>query len=212
MMIEICGTIEIKCLRYTMFMTARTHDLAAVTALGAIILFWPPHAATLSTLLFALLANQLGGVAPDIDQPTAPLWRNLPSAHIVGKLFSKLSGGHRFLSHSIIGLAGFGYLFKLLLVFIHPLMPHVDTSLVWVAFMIGYASHLLMDAFTKEGVPLLLPIPIKFGFPPVRKFRVTTGKWVELGVIFPALIGVNIWLYSSNYVKIMSLLHHNLIR
>jgi inner membrane protein len=193
-------------------MTARTHDLAAFTALGAIVVFWPPHAVTLATALIALLANQLGGIAPDIDQPTAPLWRNLPVGHFLGKIFGKLIGGHRFLSHSILGLVGFSYLVKLLLAVLHPIMPHVDTTLVWYAFIIGMSSHLIMDTFTKEGVPYLIPIPYKFGFPPIKAFRITTGKKVEMLVIFPVLLGLNIWLYHSHYPEIISLLQHNLIR
>ncbi|TAH32232.1 metal-dependent hydrolase [Candidatus Saccharibacteria bacterium] len=191
-------------------MTGRTHDLAALTALGAVVLVWPPESVTLGTALLAVLANQLGGIAPDIDQPTAPFWRNLPSTKFVGRIFSKLSGGHRFLSHSILGLIGFGFLFKLLLTVLHPILPTIDITLVWYAFMIGMVSHLVMDMFTKEGVPLLLPVPFKFGLPPVRKFRVTTGKVVEAAVIFPALIGINIWLYASHYTEIMTLLHQNL--
>lgn len=200
-------------LSYTIsIMTARTHDLAAITALGAIVIMWPPHAVTLSTALVAVLANQLGGIAPDIDQPTAPFWRNLPVGHFVGKIFGRLIGGHRFLSHSILGLIAFSYLLKLLLALLHPIMPHVDTTLVWYAFIIGMTSHLVMDMLTKEGVPLLLPIPFKFGFPPLRKFRITTGKHVEALVVFPALLGLNIWLYASHYVEIVTLLHKHLVR
>jgi hypothetical protein len=69
-------------------MTARTHDLAAFTALLVLVLAYAPDSFRLSTLLLALFANQLGGVAPDIDQPTAPLWRNLPEGHFVGKAVS----------------------------------------------------------------------------------------------------------------------------
>lgn len=189
-------------------MTARTHDVAAVTALAAAMLAWAPESLRLSTLLVALLANQLGGIAPDIDQPTAPLWHNLPEGHFVGKVFGKLLGGHRFISHSILGLALFAWLANLLLHFLQPLMPHVDIRLVWYAFLIGYASHLLMDSFTKEGVPWLLPVPYKFGIPPLRRFRITTGKAMETLVVLPALIGFAIWLFASHYNQFAYLLSH----
>src|SRR5882724_12108050 len=115
-------------------MTARTHDLTAITALGVVVLLQPLRAITLSTALIAVLANQLGGIAPDIDQPTAPLWRNLPAGKVFGKGFDKLTGGHRFLTHSLLGLALFGFLVHLLLGFLHPLMPHVNAGYVWWAF------------------------------------------------------------------------------
>ena len=71
-------------------MKARTHDLAAVTALGVIVMAQPENHLTLGTAVAALLANQLGGIAPGIDQPVAPLWRNLPIGGFFGRqaLFS----------------------------------------------------------------------------------------------------------------------------
>lgn len=193
-------------------MTARTHDLAAITALGVVMLMNPPEAVRLSTALIAILANQLGGIAPDIDQPTAPLWRNLPVGKFFGRIFDRLLGGHRFLSHSLIGLALFGFLASLLLHFIHPLMPHVDIQLVWYAFLIGMASHLVMDTFTKEGVPWLLPIPVKIGLPPVKKFRMTTGKKVESLIVFPGLLLVAIWLAASHYNELLALVQQHIVR
>jgi inner membrane protein len=189
-------------------MTARTHDLAAITALAVVVLAYNPGHLTLSTVLVGLLANQLGGIAPDIDQPTAPFWRNQPEGHFVGRFFGKLLGGHRFISHSLLGFALFAWLCNLLLHFLHPIMPHVDITLVWYAFLVGYASHLVMDSFTKEGVPWFLPIPFKIGFPPVRKFRVTTGKGVEALVVFPALLVIVIWLFARNYDTYVAMLHH----
>ncbi len=193
-------------------MTARTHDLAAITALGLVVLARPVENLTLSTALVALLANQIGGIAPDIDQPTAPLWRNLPVGRLFGKTVDKLLGGHRFLTHSLLGVALFGFLANLLLHFLHPLMPHVDIGLVWHAFIIGMLSHLLMDTLTKEGVPWLLPVPYKFGLPPLKKFRITTGQRAETLLIFPLLLLFDIWLCSTHYNTLVSFLHQHLLR
>lgn len=189
-------------------MLARTHDLAAFTALSVALIVVSPQNVTLSTLLLALFANQLGGILPDIDQPTAPLWRNLPTGHIIGKIFSKMSGGHRFISHSLIGGIAFAVLCYLLLTFFQPVMPHVQIMLVWWSFVIGLTSHLAMDMLTKEGVPLLLPFPVKIGIPPIKHLRITTGKAVELFIIFPGLIAVNIWLYATHYSEVTEFLRH----
>lgn len=183
-------------------MIARTHDVAAATALLAVVLAQPIGSVTLATVITALIANQIGGIAPDLDQPTAPFWRNLPIGGIFGKIIGRSLGGHRFLSHSIIGLVLFGFLSHLLLSFLHPIIPRVDIDLVWWAFMIGMVSHLVMDSFTKEGVPWLLPVPIKFGFPPVRHLRITTGKKAEHFVVLPLLLALAIWLFASHYVEI----------
>lgn len=192
-------------------MTGRTHDLAAITALGATAFIETPRVMTLGTLLVAILANQIGGILPDIDQPTAPFWRNLPIGGVVGKIIDKMLGGHRFISHSLFGLALFGFLGRILLVFLHPIMNSVNIDIVWWAFVIGIVSHLVMDTFTKEGVPWLLPIPIKLGLPPIKSLRITTGKAVETLIIFPTLLIGNIWFYASNYHEVLNFLHKNIV-
>lgn len=186
-------------------MTARTHDLAAITALGIVALMVHVPALTLSTLLIALLANQIGGITPDIDQPTAPFWRNLPVAGFFGRLIDKMLGGHRFLTHSLIGVALFGFLAKALLIFLHPIMKSTDTYIVWWAFIIGMLSHLVMDTLTKEGVPWLLPIPVKFGFPPIRALRITTGKKLE-SLLFLLLLIFDVLASWAYYPQLLAII------
>lgn len=193
-------------------MTARTHDVAALTGLMLWVLVVPPGKMTVATALTAVLANQLGGIAPDIDQPTAPLWRNIPVGRYFGKIFGALVGGHRFFCHSILGVAAFGVLSLLLLQFLQPIMPNVDIHFVWGAFLTGVVSHLIMDSFTKEGVPWLLPIPFKFGFPPLRRLRVTTGKGMENFVVLPLLIALTTWLCASNYTALAEIIQRNLVK
>ena len=195
------------------YMKARTHDLAAITGLGIVTLMQPDlPTMSLATVLVAILANQLGGIAPDIDQPTAPFWRNLPIGGIFGRMIGKMLGGHRFLTHSLVGVALMGFLVHLLLGFIHPIMPSVQTDIVWWAFMIGMVSHLVMDSFTKEGVPWLLPIPVKFGIPPIKRLRITTGTWSENLVVFPLLILLATVIVVFNYHEIYALIHQHVTR
>ena len=120
-------------------------------------------------------------------------------------------GGHRFLTHSLIGVFGFSVLARMFLAFIHPLMPNVDMGLVWWAFMIGVFSHLVMDSLTEEGVPWLLPIPIKFGFPPIKRWRIKTGHWFEKVVVFPGLILIIAWLAASHYEYLVYLIHQKVV-
>jgi inner membrane protein len=181
-----------------MLMTARTHDLAAATAFGVLLMVYPVGDVRLATLIVAFIANQFGGIAPDIDQPTAPLWRNLPIGKFFGRLVGKGLGGHRFLTHSIVGLVLVGLLVKALLTFVNPLMPSVNINLVWWAFMVGMLSHLVLDSLTKEGVPWLLPLPFKFGFPPIRMLRITTGKSTEK-VLFMTILAIDVWYLAANY-------------
>jgi inner membrane protein len=190
----------------------RTHDLAAATGLTIVVVAVSPlPPLSLATVIVAFVANQLGGIAPDIDQPTAPFWRNLPIGGIFGRMVGKMLGGHRFLTHSLLGLALMGFLVHWLLVFLHPIMSNVQIDYVWWAFIIGMISHLVMDSFTREGVPWLLPIPIKFGFPPIRRLRITTGKKVENFIIFPLLAVALIVIVTMYYPIFVDLLHRRVI-
>ena len=191
-------------------MTGRTHDLAAFTALGLVVLSQPLEKITLATAIVAVVANLIGGIAPDIDQPTAPFWRNLPIGGVVGRTIAKLLGGHRFLSHSIIGIFLFGWVTHYLLQLLHPSFPKLDIQIIWWAFMIGFVSHLIMDTITREGVPWLLPIPIKFGIPPLKVFRVETGGFVERFIIFTGLLMFNGYLYFTNYSKFLDILKNHI--
>ena len=56
-------------------MTGRTHDLAALTTLTFVVATQPLSPISLATFFTAIAANMIGGVAPDIDQPTGVLWR-----------------------------------------------------------------------------------------------------------------------------------------
>ncbi len=191
-------------------MKARTHDLAAITALSVVAIMQPTKTMSLATVVAAIIANQLGGIAPDIDQPVAPFWRNLPIGGVVGKVIAKMLGGHRFITHSILGLFLFGLGLSWLLALLHPIMPGIDTGIVWWAFMVGMLSHLVMDTLTKEGVPWLLPIPIKFGFPPIRAWRITTGKIGE-AIIFCVILIFGLWFCAVNYQAILHLIHRQIV-
>lgn len=189
-------------------MTGRTHDIAAITFLAAIALSQPLQSLSLSTILLSVLANQIGGIVPDIDQPTAPFWRNLPIGKYIGRAADKLMGGHRFLTHSLIGVILFSILASMIIHFGQLIFPASNNNIILFSFIIGILSHLVMDSLTKEGVPWLLPLPIKFGIPPAKKWRITTGKKIETLIIFPGFILLDILLVSNNYQRILFFTHH----
>ncbi len=186
-------------------MTGRTHDLAALTALNVIVATQQMPAATLATVVAAYIACGIGGLTPDIDQSTAHLYRRLPAGGVIGKLLAPLLGGHRFLSHSFLGVLLFGFLMKVFLNHLHDVLL-VDMDAVWYAFMIGFVSHLFMDMFSHDGVPLLFPIPFRFGIPPIRFLRIKTGGVVEKSFVFPLLILVNSIVIYGYYHKYLALL------
>jgi inner membrane protein len=190
-------------------MTGRTHDLAAFTALSFIMATNPLPSMTLGTAIVAFSANMIGGLAPDIDQPTADLWRRIPAGSIVGRIIYPILGGHRFISHSILGVFIFGFVVKYFLQAASGVLV-VDRDIVWTSFMIGFISHLFVDMLTRDGVPWLFPIPIKLGIPPFRALRIKTGGMVEKSILFPGLMLANGLIYYSNYQVFLDFIRNHI--
>lgn len=190
-------------------MTGRTHDLAAFTALTIIAATQPLPEMSLATALVAVSANMLGGLAPDIDQPSAEMWDKVRAGSVIGRIIAPFLGGHRYISHSVIGIILFGFISHFLFNLAKSVIL-VNMEIVWQAFMIGFLSHLLMDAFTREGIPLLFPIPFKFGFPPFRFLRMKTSGILEKYVVFPGLLFLNGFIFYSSYGKFLDFFKHHM--
>lgn len=179
-------------------MTGRTHDLAAFTMLNMAFVVTAPLEMSAVTLIGAVGANMIGGLLPDIDEAAADIWDKIRWGHIIGKMIKPLIGGHRMISHSILGMVIIGYVLKLLLTALESTIL-VDMDIIWWSTMIGYFSHLVIDSFTTEGVPWLLPVPFRFGFPPFRFSRMKTGGFLEKGVVFPGLLLSNVYVIYAYY-------------
>ena len=191
-------------------MTGRTHDLAAFTGL-VIAIIWLPQLPemSLATAVTAFGANFIGGLFPDIDQPTSDFWDNFRLGPFIAKIVCPAFGGHRHFSHSLIGLVVIGGAIKLLLTLLATIIL-IDMEIIWYAFMIGMVSHLITDFLTKDGLPLLWPLKWKFGFPSFRFMRFESGKWVESLVIFPGLLLLTGYLIYQHQTKILDFLQRYL--
>lgn len=187
-------------------MTGRTHDLAAFSALTYIVATSPLIHMSLATGLCAFTANLIGGLTPDIDQPTADLWHKLPGGTVYSRLVTPFMGGHRFISHSVVGVVLFAFIAHFILQLMSKSLL-VNMDIVWWSFMIGYISHLVMDTLTREGVPWLFPIPFKLGIPPVAFLRIKTGGIIEKYIIFPGLILFTGYIVYINYGHVLLFVH-----
>lgn len=192
-------------------MTGRTHDLAALTTLTIYLATQNLPTLSLATGVVAIGANLIGGIAPDIDQPTSKLWHKVPAGSLIGKIIDPLMGNHRMLSHSLLGFALFGFLFNKLLLYVHTFLL-VDINMVWWAFMFGFGSHLIMDTVTKEGVPWFFPIPIRLGIPPFKFLRMETGGIIEKFIVFPGLLIANGYIIFANYGKFIEFVTKHIMK
>lgn len=179
-------------------MIGRTHDLAAFTALNIVLITQPIPDMSLSTALVAVGACLMGGLAPDLDDSTSEFWQKFPAGTFIGRLLHPLIGGHRLISHSILGLVIIGWIVHYLLGLASTTFL-INMTIIWWSFIIGYLSHLLMDSLTVEGVPLFFPIPIRLGFLPLKSLRLKTGGLVENFFIFPSLLVLNCYLFYNYY-------------
>ncbi len=183
-------------------MTSKTHEAGGVAGLMIGMLYLGIPKISAITIIVALVANLVGSLMPDIDQNQNRLWDMIPGGNTIGKVAKKVFWGHRSLSHSIIGtmLVYFGLKWLLPKLFNHDF---IDTNIILISAMIGFVSHLCLDFLTQEGLPLFFPLKWKFGFPPFKKLRIRTGRFVENWVVFPILlvisVGLIIYLAVSKY-------------
>ena len=180
-------------------MTGKTHQVIGITAaLGGFFILQEPTYQP-ATFVAVLVAAHFGSLLPDIDSSAADIWNSVPAGKHVGRVATKFTFGHRNLTHSLLGLALVGFLTHRLIMS----MPHywgLDLNLVWLSFIIGYVFHLLADAVTVLGVPLLWPLDRSFGFPPkpFEGVRIQSGQWFENLLLFPLVNLVLIALIWSN--------------
>jgi inner membrane protein len=183
-------------------MTALTHQLIALLAGFWLLTIYPASVGWVVGIL-AIIFLMIGALTPDLDQPAANIWRRMIGGRAVGKIFQTVSGGHRHLTHSLLGIAGIGYI---LWQGIHTLLQpqfFAPALYVWQAFMVGYIAHLAADTLTDHGVPWLWPLPFSLKIPPGQEeLRVTTGSMVEI-LLVRLGVAICLLLLLSSHWEIM---------
>lgn len=148
----------------------------------------------------ALLAGSAGALLPDLDHEsstaTYQLWGAGPANTLLGGGLRRLVGGHRGITHSALAIAAVGVLTNILLG--SPVGWSGVFGTQWadvgVALTLGYASHILGDLLTREGVSLWWPWSAKRVGIGARGWRFRTGEPLEyvitLGSMLVAILGL----------------------
>ncbi|SDM92330.1 metal-dependent hydrolase [Sediminibacillus halophilus] len=140
-------------------MTGKTHIIGGIAACVVTSRFTAYDPLLLTT------AGIFGSLLPDICHGGSKIGRKVPFlSKIVSTLF-----GHRTFTHSLLFL----FLIQVLLSLFH--LPDGITAGV----LVGAASHLLLDAATKNGIKLLYPFQMTFRLP----LTVRTGGPAENGIL-----------------------------
>jgi membrane-bound metal-dependent hydrolase YbcI (DUF457 family) len=160
----------------------RTHVLAGINSLW--LLYLLPGVLTPQTLPPAIVMAALGALLPDIDAAESKI-KNLgaygvtpfaPIAQFVNRTF-----GHRGLMHSPGTLVPVAIL-SVVLSFWVGVVPGIS-------LLLGYGSHLAMDALTRSGIPLLPVSQKRFHLLPLH-LRIVTGSVEEDILMFCLALAV----------------------
>ncbi len=133
----------------------------------------------------AVLAGGAGALLPDLDHESSTathhLWGGGLANTVLGGALRRLLGGHRGVTHSALAIAAVGVLTSLLLG--NPVGWSGLLGSRWadvgLALTLGYASHILGDLLTREGVPLWWPWSAKRVGIGARAWRFRTGEPLE---------------------------------
>ena len=177
-------------------MQGRSHLLIGVSAYAALALrsvagFGAPTLGGVPpewSLPLSAAVVAVGSLLPDVDQRQALLSRQVP-VRAVSEVVSRVMH-HRGPTHSLLALllvgalgGGLGAAWGL---------SGLSTLLIW-----GYALHLAADMATRSGVPLIWPLPGRFGLLPVRIVTDSLAERLLVGLVVLASAAHALWPYVS---------------
>lgn len=125
-------------------MTIKSH-LTYGLLIGAAVSITMPN--TIPVKIGLIGVSAISALLPDVDLPTTKVGRKLwIVSNIINKLF-----GHRGFIHSPFFCIAIAFILKQ-----KCIIPYV-----WLAFAVGYGSHIFLDLFNGPGIPLLYPLSKK---------------------------------------------------
>jgi inner membrane protein len=134
-----------------------------------------------------IVVGAIGGLLPDVDVSTSP----------AGRLFPWISGyfqetmPHRSMTHSIVASAVIAIASYGTAIFIPQFIPVAS------ALTIGYTFGWFADCFTRGGVEMFWPSPVRCVCPGNRNLRLKTGSNAEYFILC-ILIAIALSAFSIN--------------
>lgn len=139
----------------------------------------------------------LGSLLPDVDEPNSFIGKKV---WLLSKII-KFTTGHRGIFHTIIISFIFPLIYYLTkdneLFLKYSWFPYLNTI---IGLTIGYLSHLLMDAMTEMGVPLLWPITKRKIS--IMKLKTNRHEWIAIAM-FVCLVIIVFFLKNIEPLKIL---------
>lgn len=136
-----------------------------------------------------LLVGAIAGLLPDIDISTSPIGRILrPVSSFFEKRMAHRSATHSLIASLIVAVVTYGLTLKFLfnVNYIH-------------ALNIGFFAGWFLDCFTKSGVEMFYPLPVRCVCPGNRNLRISTASPQEYVLVsILTLITIGIFHINSN--------------
>lgn len=136
-------------------MKGHSHAILGVAALASVHALVAPLSDRPSDLVYFGIVAAVAALVPDIDSDESTIRQATGTARSDGLLgraaswiMARVTGHRGALTHSLMAW----FLFSLLA------GMYFVGGMAFVAFSVGYLSHLLADALTPQGVPLLWPL------------------------------------------------------
>lgn len=134
-----------------------------------------------------IVSATVGSLIPDIDHPNSKLGRRFkPISILINKAV-----GHRGFTHTLLALLLLAFGLFMLNMYLPVHIQPYGWAVV-IGTVVGYASHLFLDALTPSGIPLFAPFMSKS----VRLAKLTTGKYDTL-VSATMIFTTGLILYTS---------------
>jgi inner membrane protein len=134
-----------------------------------------------------LLISAIASLLPDIDISTSPIGRILvPVSRFLEQRFSHRSATHSIVASGLLAVVSYGLAlrFPIAIDFVH-------------ALNIGYFFGWFLDCFTKSGVEMFYPLPVRCVCPGNRNLRFSTASPQEYWLI-AILAAIAIWVFQIN--------------
>ena len=127
-----------------------------------------PHPYTIPLILL-FMASLYASTLPDIDHPLSVPGRR----HMALSEFINSHSGHRGITHYPITLLLIGLLMGFIWHYV-PMSDWLSVGLLWIfiGFLVGYLSHIVLDIFNSAGIALFYPIW-------KRRVKIPTGLKVK---------------------------------
>jgi len=125
-----------------------------------------------------IIVGAIAGILPDVDVSTSLAGRSLPwlSAYLERQL------PHRSCTHSVVASTLISFLAYTVAFYFPEFISFAH------AIVIGYTSGWVVDIFTRSGVEMFWPYPVRFVCPGNRNLRLITGSRTEYLILVAIVI------------------------